>query len=308
MTSIGTFFSKIRSLGLDREAFFALPEDRRVDRWRLNSPRFNLLYAERRIGVKVVDLGCGPPSTQARIREEAGAENYLGIDYSIENKPGLVADVAHLPFANKTLNLVRSFSMFEHTYNYKQIIDDIYRVLRPGGSLFVQVPFLLEFHGFPSDYFRFTHIALQRILQDAGFKIVDYDIEYGRGFFVNLTKILEHGSFCFPLPRTRWFWLRFVLRGLSRVSWKLRWLDKHYTGSLYASVLMLGEKPIPGEQIGKEEIALLHEPVCVPIYTPPVHTPHWKRLIKAYRLLLSQGPRGLGQETVSYWKWKTGKT
>jgi SAM-dependent methyltransferase len=302
MTSIGTFFSKIRSLGLDQEAFFALPEGKRVDLWWLNSPKFNFLYAERRIGVKVVDLGCGPPSTQARIREEAGAENYLGIDYSIENKPGLVADVAHLPFANETLNLVRSFSMFEHTYNYKQIIDDIYRALRSGGSLFVQVPFLLEFHGFPSDYFRFTHIALQRILQDAGFKIVDYDIEYGRGFFVNLAKILEHGSFSFP--RTRWFWLRFVLRGLGRVSWKLRWLDKHYTGSLYASVLMLGEKPTPGEQIGKEERALLHDPVHVP---PTPTTTHWERIMKACRLLLYQGPRGLWREAVNYWKWKTGK-
>ena len=212
-----------------------------VGLWRLNSPKFNCLYAERRTGATVVDLGCGPPSKRAPVCNEVGAENYLGIDYDIENEPNLVADVARMPFADRALALVRSFSLFEHTYNYKEIMDDIHRVLRPGGSLFIQVPFLLEFHGHPSDYYRFTHVALQRILEDAGFKIVDYDIEWGWGFFLNLAKMLEHGSFLFY--GTRWLWLRFILRVFSKVSWGLRRLDKHYRGSMYASVLMLGEKP-----------------------------------------------------------------
>ena len=262
MIPIGILFSKIRSLALEANAFFATPEERRVGLWWLNSPKFNRLYAERRTGVTVVDLGCGPPSKRAPVRDEAGAENYLGIDYDIENKPDLAADVAHMPFADGALDLARSFSLFEHTYNYKESIDDVYRVLRPGGSLFIQVPFLLEFHGFPSDYYRFSHVALQRILEDAGFKMVDYDIEWGWGFFLNLTKMLEHGSFSFQ--GRRWLWLRFTLRVLSKISWVLRRLDKHYSGSMYASVLMLGEKPVGGQSRPGSESCTPQEPAIGP--------------------------------------------
>lgn len=242
MTSIGAILSRIRSLGMDGTAYFRLPPDRRVRLWWLNSDKFNRLYAERRAGVKVIDLGCGSPAHRTAVRDEAGAENYVGIDFDLANQPDLVSDVARMPFASDSLDLVRAFSMFEHTYNYKAIIAELHRTLRPGGSLFVQTPFLLQFHGYPNDYFRFTHVAWQQILHDAGFTVADYDIEYGRGFFINLANVLEHGSLF--IPRRRWFWLRFALRLLSRLAWRLRWLDKHYRGQMYASVLILGEKPL----------------------------------------------------------------
>jgi SAM-dependent methyltransferase len=244
MLWIRTLLSKFHSLSMDAYAFDKLPPDRRVRLWSLNSDKFNRLYDERRVGGRVVDLGCGPRVTQDRVRAGVGTENYVGIDSDIKNRPSLVADIAHLPLAGESISLVQSFSVFEHTYNYKGIIDDIYRVLRPGGSLYIQTPFLLEFHGYPSDYFRFTHVAWQRILEDAGFQTVDYDIEWGRGFFINLAKMLESGSFSFV--GLRWIWLRFTLRVLSKISWRLRWLDQYYRGNMYASVLIMGEKPHAG--------------------------------------------------------------
>ncbi|HLF24908.1 MAG TPA: class I SAM-dependent methyltransferase [Anaerolineae bacterium] len=235
--------SKIRSLGLSTDDFYDTPPEARVGLWWLNSDKFNRLYAERRRGAKVVDLGCGPPANRGPVRDEVGAENYFGVDLDIRNEPDLVTDIARMPFASESLDLVRAFSVFEHTYNYRAILDDLFRVLRPGGSLFIQTPFLLEFHGYPSDYFRYTHIAWRRILEEVGLKVVDCDIEYGQGFFTNVAKLLEHGSFSFAGTGARWYWLRFMLRLSSKVAWSLRRFDKHYRGSMYASVLILGEKP-----------------------------------------------------------------
>lgn len=243
MSSIGAIFSKIRSLGLDAATFDRTPPDRRVGLWWLNSEKFNRLYAERRQGVKVVDLRCGSPAHRAVVRNEAGAENYVGVDFDVENQPDVAADIARFPFASNSLDLVRAFSVFEHMYRYKEGIGEMYRTLRPGGSLFIQTPFLLEFHGYPNDYFRFTHVAWQRILEDAGFRVIDSDIAYGRGFFVNLAKVLEHGSFAITGHGARWYCLRFVLRAASKMAWWLRWMDKHYLGQMYVSVLILGEKP-----------------------------------------------------------------
>ena len=314
LSSLAAVLSKLRSLGLDGEAYGALPKEKRVDYWRLNSHKFDVLYAQRRSGVTVVDLGCGPPYTQALVRDEAGADNYLGIDFDFNNRPGLVADTARLPFADKTLGLVRCFSLFEHTYDYRQSIDDIYRALRPGGSLFIQTPFLLAFHGYPSDYFRFTHVGWRHILEDAGFKVIDWDIEYGRGFFTSITKTFEDGSFSFH--GAHWFWLRFVLRGLSRTCWRLRGLDKYYSGSMYASVLILGERP------GKDKPATsiqsvfgddsLQEPLrkteeCAIHHNEAVAGTIWGRVAKALGILFFQGPAALFREIKSYVRWKASR-
>ena len=243
MSSLYEIFSRIKSLGLDAPHYHQLPPERRVRLWALNSEKFNRLYAKRRQGVKIIDLGCGSPDKRASVRDEAGAKSYVGVDFDIQNRPDLVTDVARMPFASNSLDLMRAFSLFEHTYNYTDIIAEIYRTLRPGGSLFIQTPFWLEFHGYPSDYFRYTHIAWQCILEDAGFKVVDYDIEWGLGFFTNLASVFEHGSFAFGDNRTRWFWFRFALRVLGKAAWRMRRFDKHYQGQMYASVLILGEKP-----------------------------------------------------------------
>jgi SAM-dependent methyltransferase len=238
MNSFSIMFSKIKSLGLDATAFSKTPPDRRISLWRLQSPRIDNLYATRRLG-KVVDLGCGPFENRGHVRQESGPHNYVGVDLDLSNKPDVVADIAHLPFADETLGVVRSASVFEHTYNYQEIVGDIYRALRPNGVLLIQTLWLLEFHGYPSDYFRFSHVAWQRILEDAGYRVLDCDIEWGHGLFLNLARIFEDVSFHFD-----WYWVRFALRLAGKIFWWMRWFDKHYRGTLYASVLILAEKPL----------------------------------------------------------------
>jgi SAM-dependent methyltransferase len=258
MPTIRNALSKIRSLSMDAAPFNELPPERRVDTWYLNSDIYNRLFAERRAGVKMVDLGCGPLASPSRAagRDEVGADNYIGIDLDIHNQPNLVADIAWLPFASNSLDLIRAVSVFEHTYNYEDILKDAYRALRPGGSLFIETPFFLEFHGYPSDYFRFTHVSWPRILEDIGFRVVACDAESGRGFFFNLAKVLELGSIAFT--GRRWPLLRFILRGSSRLAWRLRPLDKHYRGWLYAAVVVIAEKPLDmsGCDTGTEAVVL----------------------------------------------------
>lgn len=277
MMSIGIFLSKIKSLGLDAGPFWALPAERRVRIWFLNSERYNRLYAERRADSRVIDLGCGPPANRALVRDEAGVGNYVGVDFDLKNQPDMVADIARMPFASNSLALVRASSVFEHTYNYNEILQDIYRVLRPGGSLFIETPFFLEFHGYPSDYFRYTHIAWQRILHDIGFRVIDCDADCGRGFFLTLTKALELGSFAFT--GAQWVGLRFTLRALSRIAWRLRWLDKHYAGSLYAAVVTIAEKPNDNDARAPATQTELSERRMIDLSPPPMAT---SRVIQRY--------------------------
>jgi SAM-dependent methyltransferase len=56
--------------------------------------------------------------------------------------------------------------VLEHTLQPFDAIAEIHRILRPGGRLFLSVPFNLRIHGPLPDCWRFTEHGLRRLLQD----------------------------------------------------------------------------------------------------------------------------------------------
>jgi hypothetical protein len=71
----------------------------------------------------------------------------------------------------------------EHIYNYKNLINESYRVLQNDGKFIGAVPFLSSVHADPNDYFRYTRSALNKISNEVGFR--DIKIEaLGYGPFV----------------------------------------------------------------------------------------------------------------------------
>ena len=51
---------------------------------------------------------------------------------------------------------VVSTSMLEHTPHPWKVLDEVYKVLRPGGILYVSVPWMYPLHAEPNDYWRFS--------------------------------------------------------------------------------------------------------------------------------------------------------
>jgi len=233
-------WSKLRSLHADANTFFRLPEDGRIRLWAVASPAADNLLRARCQGGTLLDLGCGRPA--ARQARERGYQPgwYLGLDFDVDSQPDVAGDVRYLPLRDEAVPALLAASMLEHVYDYRQTIAEIYRVLQPGGCLLIQVPFLLEYHGFPEDYFRYTHVGLRRILEEAGFRVLVMDTEWSRGLFLNLSKFLEDSSFAFTRPS-----IRFILRISSRLLWHLRSLDRYYTGNMYQALAAVAEKPGP---------------------------------------------------------------
>lgn len=90
----------------------------------------------------------------------------------LEPKPGVLAlDVEKaFPVGDGEFDFVLAFNLFEHVYRYQTAPAEVRRVLKPGGSFVICVPFLHEFHADPHDYFRFTAPALRQIWEDGGLK------------------------------------------------------------------------------------------------------------------------------------------
>jgi SAM-dependent methyltransferase len=132
----------------------------------------------------VVDIGGG-----LRILREKGNRYdpsrawiipYLkNIDYKIldpvpDYNPDIIGDIHNLPFDDNSQEAIICLAVLEHVENPIKAAKELYRVLKPGGFLFVYVPFLYCYHpqeGYYGDYWRFTKDSLRFIFSD--FSIIE---------------------------------------------------------------------------------------------------------------------------------------
>ena len=85
----------------------------------------------------------------------------LEIDYS--PTAHVVGDAHKLPFLDGRIDGVMLQGVLEHVADPVGIVSEIHRVLRPGGVLYVDVPFLQHYHQDPEDYRRFTLPGLRQL-------------------------------------------------------------------------------------------------------------------------------------------------
>src|SRR5947208_10726643 len=95
---------------------------------------------------RLLDLGCG---TGLFVTEQNRNKLAFGLDFSKEalkftrtrGAAGLVcADSQMMPFESESFDIVTAFDLIEHVERDDALIAEAYRVLRPGGVLFVAVP------------------------------------------------------------------------------------------------------------------------------------------------------------------------
>jgi SAM-dependent methyltransferase len=120
---------------------------------------------------EVLDLGGGSKASYrpllggsaARITSiDAGARMGAELAMNLEDVP--------LPLPAASFDTVIAFNLIEHIFRHTELLQDSARLLRPGGTCYIWVPFLIGHHPDPHDYFRYTHEALVRLLEGAGFE------------------------------------------------------------------------------------------------------------------------------------------
>ena len=115
-------------------------------------------------GARLLDLGCGPRD-QAAPAAHYGA-SYVGIDYSSE-RADLLADGHAIPFRDGTFDVVLSYAVLEHLYHPFVAVQEVARVLRPGG---VFVGTVSQGEPFHDSYFHHTAWGLLTVLRPAGMR------------------------------------------------------------------------------------------------------------------------------------------
>jgi len=94
---------------------------------------------------------------------------YLDIEADL-NKP--------FPFEDDSFDSILCADVLEHIAEPHQFINEIGRVLNPGGNAIIMVPFLYWLHEEPHDYFRYTKHALKHLVEKSGLEVLELN-EYG---------------------------------------------------------------------------------------------------------------------------------
>lgn len=122
----------------------------------------------------VLDIGCFDMWPRQHLPAEA---TYIGLDYFetatqwYHSKPHVFGDALSLPFASGAFDTVLLLDVLEHLEKDTTCLNEIQRVLKPGGVLILQVPFLYPIHDAPRDFRRLTEYGLQLLAENCGLKI-----------------------------------------------------------------------------------------------------------------------------------------
>ena len=83
------------------------------------------------------------------------ASNLMKTDaFLYSNEMDCIADAHALPFADEMFSYVYSLAVFEHLHSPWIAADEIFRVLKPGGEVYVLTAFMQHLHGYPNHYFK----------------------------------------------------------------------------------------------------------------------------------------------------------
>ncbi len=133
-------------------------------------------------GALVLDAGSGWGQFKSLFRHcRYIAQDLCVVDEWNYARVSVISDLHQLPFPDNTFDVILNTQVLEHVNNPGHVVQEMYRVLKPGGKLCLTLPQGWKEHQAPHDYFRFTRYGIISLLQKANFR--SYSVEARGGYF-----------------------------------------------------------------------------------------------------------------------------
>lgn len=92
-------------------------------------------------------------------------DNVINIDISKGKYVHVLADAHSLPFISSCFDCVILIAVLEHLAEPWKARDEVIRVLRTKGFVYVEAPFMQPYHAVPRDYFRYTILGCRSLFR-----------------------------------------------------------------------------------------------------------------------------------------------
>jgi uncharacterized protein YbaR (Trm112 family)/SAM-dependent methyltransferase len=154
----------------------------------------------------VLDFGAG--------RQALDDPCIIRMDLQLTPYVDVVGDAHHLPFKAGCIDFAFGGAVMEHLANPPRAIEELHRVLRPGGYVYADWSFVFAYHGYPHHYFNTTVHGIRNAF--AAFRVLDSGVAPFHGAAFTLRSVLQTylGYFQPRTLREHWF-----AADLERILW-----------------------------------------------------------------------------------------
>lgn len=187
------------------------------------------LYENLRESIQVLELkegdialNVGAGGEIQKVIESEGVK-VTSIDIDPERKPDIVASLTDLScIEENSVSVVFCMEVLEHVDEPWNAVNELYRVLKPGGVFVGSTPFMLGLHDRPYDFFRYTKYGIQLLFKKFEEVALKERNSYVDSTIVLPLRLLVTGSektretllSRLPLIRLTERWIRYVFRGI----------------------------------------------------------------------------------------------
>ena len=125
-------------------------------------------------GILLLDAGAGECSYKGFF----SGVRYLAVDAAVGNPTwnyhnlDCISMLDRLAFQDESFGAVLCTQTLEHLEWPRESVQELFRILKPGGTLYLTAPMAHHEHQAPHDFFRYTSYGLDSICRKAGFTTV----------------------------------------------------------------------------------------------------------------------------------------
>ena len=122
-------------------------------------------------------LAENPKAKLLNIGSRTGRPEFVNLDIEDHGNASIIGDAAAMPIEDNTFDFIENVAVVEHVRDPQAVARECYRVLKPGGKVFVSCPFFQVFHPDPIDMQRYTVEGLANLFGQ--FTCIERGVELG---------------------------------------------------------------------------------------------------------------------------------